>query len=1014
MQDIMSHAAEHGALQQLQQQQSRLLDKIDELRTIGVGGLVELPQLIVCGNQSSGKSSVLEAISRVRFPAKSNVCTRFATEVILRRSQRPRIKISIEPGASRSSDQEKRKHLQRFTHEEFSDGNDLPDLIEKAKDHMGISETVNSGFSDDVLRVEISGPDKPELTLVDLPGLYYSTSQQQGKEGITIVRNLTEKYMKNSRSIILAVISAKTDYHLQEVLNIAETFDGKRHRTIGIITQPDILESNSEEEETYLKFIRNEKIQLRLGWHALRNRSFESRNASDDARDAQEKEFFDQGQWASIPRESVGVDSLRRRLSSILLNHIQQNLPDLIADIQKKILDRDQKLSKLGGPRSTLQQQRGFLLNISSAFERISGQALNGMYTDQFFTEAGKDKNGRLLRAIIRQLNEYFSEAMTIRGSRREILDAMSPAPTIPSSGFDNPYIADLVPETITRSALEAESTELARQNRGVELPGSANQLLVGNLFRDQSKPWEGLARSHLLKAWDAVRYFVFLLLQHLTDEHTTSLLVGTIVEPKLDEMKQALLGKLEELTAYTKRGHPLPVGNSFLTQIQKARSERLLKSLKAKLTSGDPTLTAFSMSGIEQAVAELEKSRDEFAAGEIVDQMQAYYDVAIVTFVDNVATLGIENCLLEPLQRLFTSQVVNDMEDSQLQQIAAEPLYVSEERNRLTRDLEKLQAGLRTFNMFRPVLSPLSDPFTLSSKDVAPPPQPTETPKQTAVPLASYGNNVSNVAQAPVVQAPVAKSSPNPKVTISAAASQEAGRAPNNNHPSIILPPKGSAVPSDSPGKGVNDVVSDRQESPGFGGTPTGSKGVSNKTNNPLFGAPMDAATPSFGSAFSSSLKTTSEQPLGNTTRSGDSYISIFASASPKPSGDFGPASSKPSVGSGSVFAKPSFGVDSSGGSFGSVGNGGSGFGRASSPFGSTASATSGPFSDSAGLRAKSHGGLFGSTSTSTSTKSTGGFAGFGASAQSHDGSAFGAGWSPGPAFGSPKMPPDTKDKFR
>jgi hypothetical protein len=67
---IMSHEMEDKALHQLQQEQSKLLDKIDELRTIGVGGLVELPQLIVCGNQSSGKSSVLEAISRVRFPAK--------------------------------------------------------------------------------------------------------------------------------------------------------------------------------------------------------------------------------------------------------------------------------------------------------------------------------------------------------------------------------------------------------------------------------------------------------------------------------------------------------------------------------------------------------------------------------------------------------------------------------------------------------------------------------------------------------------------------------------------------------------------------------------------------------------------------------------------------------------------------------------------------------------------------------------------------------------------------------
>jgi hypothetical protein len=76
----------------------------------------------------------------------------------------------------------------------------------------------------------------------------------------------------------------------------------------------------------------------------------------------------------------------------------------------------------------------------------------------------------------------------------------------------------------------------------------------------------------------------------------------------------------------------------------------------------------------------------------------------AILTFVDNVAILGIENCLLYPLQRIFTSQVVNDMEVSQIQSLAAEPSYVTEERKRLSQELEKLQAGLRTLNLFKPM----------------------------------------------------------------------------------------------------------------------------------------------------------------------------------------------------------------------------------------------------------------------------------------------------------------------
>jgi len=64
-----------------------LLDVIDSLRSY-IGPHIDLPQFIVRGDKSSGQSSVLKTISGLRFLTNSVLCTRFATELILRRSSK--------------------------------------------------------------------------------------------------------------------------------------------------------------------------------------------------------------------------------------------------------------------------------------------------------------------------------------------------------------------------------------------------------------------------------------------------------------------------------------------------------------------------------------------------------------------------------------------------------------------------------------------------------------------------------------------------------------------------------------------------------------------------------------------------------------------------------------------------------------------------------------------------------------------------------------------------------------
>jgi len=198
-----------------------LLNDIDKLRSHGISQYVNLPQLIVCGDQSSGKSSVLEAISGILFPTKDNLCTRFAIEVILRHTLDVAISVAIVPGPERSKEEQAK--LLAFWHN-LIDVENFPVLVENAKSCMGMTHSF-SAFSTNVLRLEFSGPNQPHLTIVDLPSLIHSENKLQTAADIQIVQSIMYEYIINRRSIILTIISTKNDYANQIVLKLARDVD---------------------------------------------------------------------------------------------------------------------------------------------------------------------------------------------------------------------------------------------------------------------------------------------------------------------------------------------------------------------------------------------------------------------------------------------------------------------------------------------------------------------------------------------------------------------------------------------------------------------------------------------------------------------------------------------------------------------------------------------------------------------------------------------------------------------
>lgn len=164
---------------------------------------------------------MLEVISGVPFPHSDTLCTQFTTKVVLQNAPTDRIEVSIVP----SQDATDADCSRLLTFKETSKGLDsFPELIDQAKAEMGVSVNGNA-FSKDILRVEILGPNKPKLTVVDLPGLIHSDSKQQSAADVELITNLVSSYMKNPRSVILAVVSAKNDYANQIILKRAREVD---------------------------------------------------------------------------------------------------------------------------------------------------------------------------------------------------------------------------------------------------------------------------------------------------------------------------------------------------------------------------------------------------------------------------------------------------------------------------------------------------------------------------------------------------------------------------------------------------------------------------------------------------------------------------------------------------------------------------------------------------------------------------------------------------------------------
>jgi len=197
---------------------------------------INLPMIAVIGNQSAGKSSLIESISGITLPRSSGTCTRYdtslfsecppirlhgcrcPTECRLTHSDTPwtcSVKLHFpdkstnarvvpfgDPISSKSDVEERIRRAQRailnpsMGHKTFLEGTDV-----------GENEI---SFSRNYVSLEISGKELADLSFVDLPGLIASVGQTGHVHDIDLVKNLVTSYIEEQSCVILLTVACES------------------------------------------------------------------------------------------------------------------------------------------------------------------------------------------------------------------------------------------------------------------------------------------------------------------------------------------------------------------------------------------------------------------------------------------------------------------------------------------------------------------------------------------------------------------------------------------------------------------------------------------------------------------------------------------------------------------------------------------------------------------------------------------------------------------------------------